>query len=396
VYVSSLSLRDFRNYQRLDLSLTPGTTLIYGPNAAGKTSLLESLFFLATTRSSRTSADREIVRWDAEPMLGTPPFARLLAEVARAEGTTRIEVIVQRRADQEGDLLNASQKLVRVDGKTTRALDLVGRLRVVLFTPADLSLVDGPPSERRRYLDLTLSQLDNQYVRLLSHYNKVVQQRNSLLRSGKERKRATQAIENDLAFWDKELAGAASYILAERLRAVHDLNQLVGPIFRDITGTPDPLVISYQSSLALEKELRGDEDRRVLARLVLEQLQRLRPEELARGQTMIGPHRDDLLFSADERNLGVYGSRGQQRAATLALKLGEAELMTQRTGDTPVLLLDDILSELDAERRRHLLAAVVAGVGQTLISATDLDDFNLEFLQGTRRLRVEGGQVFPA
>jgi DNA replication and repair protein RecF len=393
VHVSSLSLRDFRNYARLDLSLNPNTTLIYGPNAAGKTSLLESLFFLATTRSPRVSADRELVRWDAEATLGTPPFARVLAEVARADGSTRLEVIVQRRADEEGDLRAASQKLVRVDGKAVRAIDLVGRLRVVLFTPADLALVDGPPSERRRYLDLTLSQLDGQYVRLLSHYNKVVQQRNSLLRSGKERKRAPQAIENDLVFWDKELAGAASYVLAERLRAVADLNELVGPMFCEITGGTSPLQIGYRASL---EDLRGDEDRRALARRLLEQLQANRAEELARGQTTVGPHRDDLLFSAGGHDLGIYGSRGQQRSATLALKLGEAELMTRRTGDAPVLLLDDILSELDAERRRHLLAAVVAGSGQTLISATDLDDFDLEFLQGAARLRVEGGKVYPS
>jgi DNA replication and repair protein RecF len=189
VHVSSLSLRDFRNYQRLDLQLAPGTTLLYGPNAAGKTSVLEALFYLATTRSPRISADRELVRWDAVGEAGVTPFARVAAEVQRLAGRVRLEVIVQRRADDEGQLTNTSTKLVRIDKRAARALDLVGQLRVVLFTPADIVLVDGPPSERRRYLDITLSQLDPHYVRTLAHYQKLVQQRNSLLRAWRERRR---------------------------------------------------------------------------------------------------------------------------------------------------------------------------------------------------------------
>jgi len=149
MHVTHLTLRDFRNYDRLELGLEPGTTLFYGPNAAGKTTILEALFYLATTRSPRAGADRELVRWDAEGDIGTPPFARLLCDVRRNDGKVRLEVLVQRRADDEGQLVNTSIKTVRVDRKTVRALDLVGNLRVVLFTPADLALVTGAPSERR-------------------------------------------------------------------------------------------------------------------------------------------------------------------------------------------------------------------------------------------------------
>src|SRR5579859_3102064 len=183
MHVLRLSLRDFRNYQRLDLDLATGVTLLYGPNAAGKTSVLEGLFYLATTRSTRAGADRELVRWDATGDIGVPPFARLLADVTRRDGPVRLEVVVQRRTDDDGQLLGTSVKTVRVDHKAVRALDLVGQLRVVLFTPADLVLVAGSPAERRRYLNVTLSQLDGRYVRTLSHYDKVIQQRNSLLRS---------------------------------------------------------------------------------------------------------------------------------------------------------------------------------------------------------------------
>ena len=251
MHVSTLSLRDFRNYQRLDLQLPPGITLLYGPNAAGKTSVLEALFFLATTRSPRVGADRELVRWEAVGEAGVTPFARVVAEVQRAIGKVRLEVIVQRRADDEGQLTNLATKLIRIDKRPARALDLVGQLRVVLFTPADIVLVDGPPAERRRYLDITLSQLDPHYVRTLAHYQKIAQQRNSLLRSWRERRRPPRAVDDELAYWDQELSAAGGYILSERLRAVRELNAIAGPLFQAISGGPTPLAITYQPSLEL-------------------------------------------------------------------------------------------------------------------------------------------------
>src|ERR687887_600144 len=246
MHITHISLRDFRNYERLELGLEPGTTLFYGPNAAGKTTILEALFYLATTRSPRAGADRELVRWDAEGDIGVPPFARLVCEVLRADGKVRLEVVVQRRADDDGQLIGTSVKTVRVDRKTVRALDLVGNLRVVLFTPADLALVTGAPSERRRYLDVTLSQLDGRYVRTLSHYQKVVQQRNSLLRAWRERRRPLRGADDELAFWDRELTLAGGYVLRERMAAVAELNSLIGPIFCQVTAGDLPLIATYQ------------------------------------------------------------------------------------------------------------------------------------------------------
>lgn len=392
MYVSHLSLRDFRNYERLELSLEQGTTLFYGPNAAGKTTILEALFYLATTRSPRAGADRELVRWDAEGELGVLPFARLVCDVRRNDGAVRLEVVVQRRADDDGQLLGTSAKTVRVDRKTVRALDLVGNLRVVLFTPADLALVTGAPSERRRYLDVTLSQLDGRYVRTLSHYNKVVQQRNSLLRAWRERRRPLRGADDELAFWDRELALSGAYILRERLVAVADLNTLIGPIFVQVTAGAPPLIVTYQSSVA---GVGVHPDERAIEHAFLAHLARVRDDEIGRGQTLVGPHRDDLLLASGGVSIGIYGSRGQQRSATLALKLGEAELMRRRSGDAPVLLLDDLLSELDAQRRSHLLAAINQPDQQTLLTATGMEDFDAMFLQRTRKIRVELGQLYP-
>ncbi|NNJ10967.1 DNA replication/repair protein RecF [Chloroflexales bacterium ZM16-3] len=391
MHVSQLSLRDFRNYQKLDLQVTPGISLLYGPNAAGKTSVLEGLFYLATTRSPRISADRELVRWDAVGEAGVTPFARVAAEVLRSAGKVRLEVIVQRRADEDGQLTNTSQKLVRINKRPARAIDLVGQLRVVLFTPADLTLVDGPPAERRRYLDITLSQLDPHYVRTLAQYQKIVQQRNSLLRAWRERRRPPRGVDDELAYWDQELSASGGYLLAERLRAVAELNAIVGPLFCTISGEDAPLMIEYRPSMPLE-QLR---DAGGLAQRIAEQLKTTRRDELARGQTLLGPHRDDLGFTVAGIDLGRYGSRGQQRSVTLALKLGEADLMRQRSGEAPVLLLDDMLSELDARRRTHLLEAIRRPAQQTLLSATDLSDFGAEFLGQITRLRVEDGQIYP-
>lgn len=393
MHVTNLHLRDFRNYERLELSLDPGITLFYGPNAAGKTTILEALFYLATTRSPRASTARELVRWDAQGDLGVPPFARLLCEVSRADDPVRLEVIVARRNEEDGPTLGTATTTVRVDRKAMRALDLVGNLRVVLFTPADLSLVTGAPAERRRYLDVTLSQLDGRYVRTLSHYNKVVQQRNSLLRSWREGRRPLRAVTDELAFWDRELALSGAYVLRERLRAVAELNTLVARVFRDITANEHPLTATYQSSVP---QVDAAQDERQIGAAFEAQLARVRDDEIGRGQTLIGPHRDDLGLTVNGVSIGTFGSRGQQRAVTLALKLGEAELMRTRTGDAPVLLLDDLLSELDAERRAHLLKVIQQPGQQTLLTATGLGEFDAVFLERARTIRVDGGRLYSA
>lgn len=393
MHVTSLSLRDFRNYERLDLKLEPGMTLFYGPNAAGKTSILEALFYLATTRSPRAGTARELVRWEAQGDIGVPPFARLLCEVRRNDGPVRLEVIVQRRTDEDGQLVGASTTTVRVDRKAVRALDLVGNLRVVLFTPADLTLVTGAPSERRRYMDVTLSQLDGRYVRTLSHYNKVVQQRNSLLRSWREGRRPLRAVNDELGFWNRELALSGSYVLRERLRAVAELNTLIARIFCKITTGEHPLVATYQSTIPNINAAMSD---RLIGEAFEAHLERMRDDEIGRGQTLVGPHRDDLLLTVNTVSMGTFGSRGQQRAVTLALKLGEAELMRQRTGDAPVLLLDDLLSELDAERRLHLLQVIMRPDQQTLLTATGLGEFDAAFLERARTIRVEAAQLYPS
>jgi DNA replication and repair protein RecF len=228
-------------------------------------------------------------------------------------------------------------------------------------------------------------------VRTLSHYNRLLQQRNSLLRSWRERRRPARAIEDEIGYWDQELSAAGGYLLTERLRAVAELNTIAGPLFQEISGGGAPLEIHYRASF--ETEVASDASD--LSRRMAAALRRLRRDELNRGQTLIGPHRDDILFTVDAINLGAYGSRGQQRSVALALKLGEARLMQQRSGEPPVLLLDDLLSELDARHRTHLLHAVQQPEQQIWLTATDLHHFDASFLRNIQCLRVDEGHIYP-
>ncbi len=397
MYVSHLSLRNFRNYRELELPLQPGTTLFYGPNAAGKTTLLEALYYLATTKSPRSSADRELINWDTTADLGIAPFTRLVANVQRrnAHGAVSnkderllIELVVQRRQDAAGTPLPTTQKTIRVNKTARRALDLVGQLRVVLFTPLDIELLTGPPADRRRWLDIMLSQLDGRYVRALSEYQKGLLQRNALLRSWRESRRPRpDEARRQLRFWDQQLTTNGAYLIAARHTAMEQIAELAAPIHREIAGVPQALTITYTATIP------GATERRALEQLFAEALERSLREELERGQTLIGPHRDDVVCRLDEVDIGVYGSRGQQRSLTLALKLAEAELMRLRTEDAPVLLLDDILSELDAARRAHLLQFIDRPDQQTLMTAADLADFDPSFLARINRVRVDHGRV---
>ncbi|NJP06515.1 MAG: DNA replication/repair protein RecF [Chloroflexaceae bacterium] len=391
MHILNLSLRHFRNYEQLEFTPGPGVSLIYGNNASGKTSLLEALFYLATTRSPRTTNDRELVNWHAREEAVAPPFARIAADVQQVSGYIKIEVLIQLRSqEQHENSGGGSQKLVRLNQRVVRALDLIGQLRVVLFTPDDLTLVDGAPSNRRRYLDMTLSQLDPHYVRTLSRYNKLVQTRNAMLRAWRERRRTLRSVDEELAYWDDEMITAGGYVLAERLQAVADVNTLIKPIFQANTGEAQELHIAYRPSF----DFAGMTEAHHLVEQFRQTLQQRRSEELKRGQTLVGPQRDDLLFTVGNVDLGRYGSRGQQRSVALALKLAEVELMRMRSGDAPILLLDDVLSELDLQRRKYTLEAIRHPHQQTIVSSTDLGTFDGDFLSAVDRWRVEQGRVY--
>jgi DNA replication and repair protein RecF len=405
MHLNKISLTNFRNYSHLELNLLPGLTLLHGNNAQGKTNLLEAIFYLATARSPHAGAERELIRWNAasEPI----PFARVEAEAEkRNDQQVKLEIVlVQARApegspqpDDNQNLSNRVSKRIKVNGVNKRALDLLGNLNVILFLPEDLDLVFGAPSERRKYLDTTLSQIDTKYGRALSRYNQVLEQRNALLRDFRERSFNPFELET----WDQKLVEAGAYIVARRAQAVADYNQLVAEIHPRLTEGREQLRIVYQPTIPLDDEPQTHQMSLGLesAPAGLEsiragferQLQTMRSRELGAAVTLVGPHRDDLRFYVDHVDMITYASRGQGRTIALSLKMAELELMRAETGEEPILLLDDVMSELD-KPRREALSNLITSASQAIISATDLDDFSAELLARARIMRVDEGRI---
>jgi DNA replication and repair protein RecF len=378
--LTHLSLHNFRNYVRLDLDLPEGVTLLVGDNAQGKTNLLEAVYYLATTRSPHAGADRELVNWlatEQEPL----PYARLVGRVARSASEIGIEVTLTQRANNG----SRYKKQIRLNGVAKRAMDLLGQLNVVLFLPEDIALVSGSPSRRRRYLDAALCQIDPVYCRSLSRYNQIVSQRNALLRDLRER----GGDPAQLAFWNERLVEHGAYLVGRRWEALSALDELAHAIHVDLTDGNELLHLRYVPSVEME----GPGDADAVARAFQEQLQSLRQREVAAGMTLVGPHRDEVRFLVNEVDAGIYGSRGQQRTAALSLKLAEVSLMRVETGEDPVLLLDDVLSELDEHRRRFLMHTLENGAEQAIITTTDLHTLPAPFLERCRLWRVEMGRL---
>lgn len=397
MHLTRLALTNFRNYAHLELDLTPGVTLLQGNNACGKTSLLEAIFYLATARSTHAGAERELVRWGAstEPI----PFARVETDVVKRNDVhTQIEIVLVQAGENDTNKANGRvTKRIKVNGVGKRALELLGELNVVLFLPEDLNLVFGSPGDRRRYLDITLAQIDPRYGRALSKYNQVLEQRNSLLREFRERAYNP----SQLAVWDQQLIEQGTYVIARRAETIDRYNQLVAEIHPRLTDANEQLRLVYQPSVALDgnaaqttKEMRVS----TIAREFARQLEGLRTRETSAAVTLAGPHRDEVRFlieraqSVQPIDAITYASRGQGRTIALSLKLAEVALMRAETSEDPVLLLDDVMSELDAPRRAALAQAVM-DAPQAIITATDLGDFTPEFLERAHVLRMCDGQV---
>ncbi|HEX6123319.1 MAG TPA: DNA replication/repair protein RecF, partial [Ktedonobacterales bacterium] len=423
--IERLRLTDFRNYRALDLHLPGGLVVLRGRNAQGKSNVLEAASIIATSRSFRTTNDRETVRWGA-----VGHFARVEATVARRNDTLEVEVIITDTAATTPSATGTStsataspappmppgglpfRKRIRVNGAPRRAMDLLGQVTVVIFSPTHLDLVIGAPSERRRFLDMTLCQVHTAYCRQLSQYHKIVTQRAALLR----RIRDGEDSPSSLGFWDEQLARLAIPIMRTRAaflaRAEAPAAQLYGALAGDEAGedepegeesvaetdispagedddaSPGPLRLVYQPSY--DGPLAGEEAALVAG--MIARLGQVRRREIAQGANVLGPHRDDVGFFAGAMDLAIYGSRGQQRSVALALKLAELAYIEAETGDQPILLLDDVLSELDARRRADLLEAV-RDLDQVLLTVTDATDVPEEARARATLLHVRAGRV---
>jgi DNA replication and repair protein RecF len=390
VHISHLCLTNFRNYHHLDLALPVSPVVIQGDNAQGKTNLLESVYVMATTRSHRASSDRELVNCDA--WSDDIPVARLSACAQRARGEVKVEIVLKGEGGESavpaGDAGPASlsvRKHVRVNGVARRSVDVLGQINVVMFTAEDIELATGKSALCRRYLDLLNCQLDRAYLRSLQRYQKVLVQRNHLLRLLQEGRAQT----DQLGFWDDELVKNGSHVIMLRKALAEALNGHAREIHRHISGGAEELRMAYAPNVAADGSLSDIESG------FREALQKRRRREALLGMTLTGPHRDSLSFFVNGTDVTRFGSRGQQQTVVLSLKLAEAKHMQDEVSDCPVILLDDVFSELDAQRRKHLLA-LVALYQQVLVTTTDLECFEPSFLAGTAKFRVRDGVVEPA
>jgi len=391
-----LSLTNFRNFARLDIDVPGNLVLIVGSNAQGKTSILEAVYFLATLSSFHAEKSSELINFlEARNPLAV---SRIVADYDKAGSAHRLEIRIIQESTRNG--VSRARKEVLLDGVKKKSREVLGHFNAVLFLPQMMQIIEGAPGERRRFLDLLLSQVVPHYAENLSEYQKVLSQRNALLKhlgeKGGER--------SQLAFWDERLAKRGAMIIAERITALQELEVLAAPIHHQLTRTQEVLRLDYQpaydplprpenqmqlldaptdrSKFSVEKIEQG----------FLEALQRSQAKEIRRGQTTLGPHRDEVRFLSNGVDLGTYGSRGQVRTAMMTLKLAEVNWMEGRTGEWPVLLLDEVLAELDEERRWDLLQHVHNGQ-QALLTTTDLAMFAGEFVEQAKVWQIEGGKL---
>lgn len=401
MYLAQLHLTNFRNYIRLSLDLDRHTTVLQGANAQGKTNFLEAIYYLAVARSPYATSDVQLINWLAAQ--DDLPYARIEAELVRGSGRIRIEIALMRNANGQP----GHRKHIRINGVPKRTMDLVGQANIVLFVPQDVGLIDGPPSQRRRYLDSTLCQIDGHYCRALAQYGRVLEQRNHLLRTLRDRGGAR----DQLDFWDHRLIQSGAQIIARRQVAITELEGFAQPIHLDLSGGRERLRLRYVPSfdprpsredvrqmsldLDLPPPISTPQDPDEIRQTFLHLLHASRLEEIQRGMTLIGPHRDDLRFLDGQVDLHTYGSRGQQRTAVLALKLAEVALMTRTTDEQPILLLDEVMSELDPNRRRYLCAQL-SRVEQAVITTTDLDALTKDVLQQATLYHVSQGRLSKA
>jgi DNA replication and repair protein RecF len=397
MYLKHLSLTNFRNFARLDLDIPRRAVLLVGSNAQGKTSLLEAVYFLAAFTSFQTHTDRQLINFVAAKE--NPAVARIVADYERGGKKHRIEVRIIQEA--VGPLGQRARKEILLDGVKRGANEVIGQFNAALFIPQMSQVIEGAPDDRRRYLNLALAQVIPGYAKALGEYQQSLTQRNALLKLLSER----GGDASQLDFWDQGLAQTGAQLIQWRIQSIHELERLAARTHLKLTRGKEVLRLAYdpafdpmprptgQFTLRIDVPVdRSNMDVETVKQGFTNALKKLRSEEISRGVTTIGPHRDEIRFLSNGVDLGDYGSRGQVRTTLLSLKLAEVAWMKEKTGEWPVILLDEVMAELDAERRTDLLEAL-AESEQSMLTTTDSQSFSPEFLGSSSLWQVQAGTV---
>ncbi len=355
--IKSIELAYYRNYDSLNMQFDSGTNILYGDNAQGKTNILEAIYVSATTKSHKGSKDREIVNFDKDE-------AHIRTYLEKDNVETRVDMHLRKN----------KSKGIAIDGqKIKKAADLLGLCNVVFFSPEDLGIIKNGPAERRRFVDMELCQLDSFYLYNLNCYNKIVNQRNKLLKD----MYMNPDLRETLGIWDMQLVSFGSKMIERRKLFTEQLNEIIYDIHKKLSGGKEELSIHYEPDVEIEdfeNKLKSSQDRDIRAKM-----------------TSVGPHRDDFSFFVGNVDIRKYGSQGQQRTAALSLKLSEIELVRKIAKNNPVLLLDDVLSELDSNRQNYLLNSI--GDIQTIITCTGLEEFVNNRFHINKVFKVSDGTV---
>lgn len=355
--IESLELDHYRNYESLQIELDRGTNILHGNNAQGKTNILEAIFLTATTKSHKGSKDREIIKFGEEE-------AHIKLCLNKNELTHIVDI----------HLRKDKSKIIAINHKKIKkASELLGLLNVVFFSPEDLSIVKEGPSQRRRFIDMELCQLDQFYLYNLNHYNKIINQRNKLLKDLMN----NPSLKDTISIWDSQLVSYGSKVIEKRELFLSQLNEILIEVHKNLSGGEETLTICYAPDVTIDD--------------FEETLLRNQQKDIRYKQTCIGPHRDDFIFQINGIDIRKFGSQGQQRTAVLSLKLAELELVKKITKDQPILLLDDVLSELDQKRQNHLLNTI--GSIQTIITGTGIDEFVKNRFEINKVFEIKEGKI---
>ena len=370
MFLESIELVNYRNYDQAEAVFSPGMNVFIGENAQGKTNLMESIYVLAMTRSHRTSTDKELINW-------TDEFTKIKGRVQKNQSHFPLEIIISKKG-----------KIARLNHLEQKKLSsYIGHFNVILFAPEDLSLVKGSPSIRRKFVDMELGQMNRLYLHHLVEYQRILKQRNQYL------KQLSRGAKEDAVFLDvltEQLAKEGAAVLWERIHFVEKLQKWAEPIHHEVSRQQEKLVIEYSSSIPIDSiETKTEEE---IYEEILSFWKEQKKREKEQGTTLSGPHRDDLVFIVNDKNIQTYGSQGQQRTTALSVKLAEIDLMKEVTGEYPVLLLDDVLSELDDERQTHLLKVFQNKV-QTFLTTTSLEGVKMNLLGKPKVFRITDGQI---
>ena len=384
IHISKISLSNFRNYEELELELPKGTTIIQGDNGHGKSNLLEAAYMLSIAKSPRANIERDLI---AKPSLENMDvggiYSKVSSIVSTEETTDRLEIHYRSLPWENADGFK-TQKYIRVNGSPKRPSDLVGIQNTVLFTVDDLDLVFGRPATRRRYLDILLSQVEKNYLKSLQKYQNSLVQRNHLLKSIKD----GMSSSDQLGFWDNSIASNGAAIMSYRIKSLSDLSEKSAPIHKRISGIDENMELKYRPSIPTEDRSEPKD----IESYILTKLEISRPRDIAQGSTLSGPHRDDIVIVIEGQDANRYASRGQARTSVLALKFAEAAFLDERRKSHPILLLDDLLSELDSTRRNHIVD-YVGEYDQCIITTAEIDSIPKDFADRSNFLNVNYGKI---